>query len=89
MISLRLLSREGCGLCVEMRREVDNLLGEAPREWEIVDVDTDPSLAARYGLEIPVLFVNGRFFAKVRLPRLATKLRLQRIAGLPTLNSKL
>ncbi len=40
-----------------------------------------PSLAARYGNEIPVLFVNGRLFAKIRLPRLAARLRLLRAAG--------
>jgi hypothetical protein len=39
-------------------------------------------LARRYGEEIPILFVNGRLFAKVRLPRLASRLRLRRAAGL-------
>ena len=82
MISLRLLSRPDCELCEAMRREVDGLLGAEPREWEVVDVDSDPELARRYGEEIPVLFVNDRLFAKVRLPRLASRLRLRRAAGL-------
>ena len=82
MIRLRLLSRPDCHLCEQMRREVDNLLGAEPREWEVVDVDSDPELARRYGEEIPVLFVNERLFAKVRLPRLASRLRLRRAAGL-------
>ena len=80
-IRLRLYSRAGCHLCEEMRRQVDELLGDAPRAWEIVDVDTDPALAERYGAEIPVLFVNDRLFAKIRLPRLAAALRLRRAAG--------
>ena len=58
------------------------MLGAEPREWEVVDVDSDPELARRYGEEIPVLFVNERLFAKVRLPRLASRLRLRRAAGL-------
>jgi len=65
-----------------MRSEVDRLLSDEPRQWEVVDVDSDPDLARRYGQEIPVLFVNGRLFARMRLPRLASRLRLRRSAGL-------
>jgi len=81
VIRLRLLSRPGCHLCDAMRNEVDDLLGEAPRSWEVVNVDEDPALASRYGETVPVLFVNERLFAKVRLPRLAAGLRLQRAAA--------
>lgn len=81
MIRLTLLSRPGCHLCEEMRREVEGLLGDLPHEWEVVDVDSDPELARRYGDSIPVLFVNGRLFAKIRLPRLSSKLRLVRAAA--------
>lgn len=81
MIRLTLMSRPGCHLCEEMRREVDTLLADEPHEWEVVDVDSDPELARRYGDEIPVLFVNGRLFAKIRVPRLSSKLRLLRSAS--------
>jgi hypothetical protein len=77
---LKLLSRPGCHLCVEMRRQVDTILADRPHGWEEVNVDSDPVLARRYGDSIPVLFVNGRLFAKVRLPRLAAALRLRRAA---------
>ena len=79
-IRLRLYSRPGCHLCDQMRREVDELLADRPREWEVVDVDEDPDLTRRYGETLPVLFVNGRIFARVRLPRLAQRLRLLRAA---------
>jgi hypothetical protein len=78
MIRLTLYSRPGCHLCEEMRREVDELLGSEPREWDVVDVDRDPELARRYGDSIPILFVNGHLFAKIRLPRLSSRLRLMR-----------
>ncbi len=78
MIRLKLLSRAGCHLCEDMRREVDALLADQPHEWEIVDVDGDPDLARRYGDSVPVLFVNGHLFAKIRLPRLSSRLRLLR-----------
>ena len=45
------------------------------------DVDSDDELARRWSDSIPVLFVNGRLFAKVRLPKLATRLRLLRAAA--------
>ncbi len=79
-IRLRLYSRPGCHLCDQMRREVDELLADRPREWEVVDVDGDPDLIRRYGETLPVLLVNGRMFARVRLPRLAQRLRLLRAA---------
>jgi hypothetical protein len=63
-----------------MRREVDALLSDRPHEWNVVDVDSDAELALRYGDSIPVLFVNGHLFAKIRLPRLSSKFRLLRVA---------
>ena len=78
MTRLRLLTRPGCGLCVEMRSHVEGILAGVPHLWEEVDVDSDAELARRYGESIPVLFVNGRLFAKTRLPRLAVELRLRR-----------
>jgi hypothetical protein len=80
VILLMLLSRPGCHLCDEMRREVDALLSDRPHEWNVVDVDSDAELALRYGDSIPVLFVNGHLFAKIRLPRLSSKFRLLRVA---------
>jgi hypothetical protein len=81
MIELRLLSRDGCHLCDQMRAEVDALLEGEPHAWEIVDVDSDDEIARRWSDSIPVLFVNGRLFAKVRIPKLAPRLRLLRAAA--------
>jgi hypothetical protein len=41
----------------------------------IVDVDREPALARDYGGEVPVLWFNGRKYAKYRLS--APKLRLK------------
>ncbi len=81
MIHLRLLSRPDCRLCDQMREEVDGLLTDVPHDWEIVDVDSDDEIARRWSDSIPVLFVNGRLFAKVRIPKLAAGLRLLRAAA--------
>lgn len=71
MIRLKLLTRPDCHLCDQMKAELDAMLGSEPHAWDIVNVDDHPDLAARYGDSIPVLFVNERLFAKVRLPNLA------------------
>ena len=81
MIALKLLSRPGCHLCAEMRADVDRLLANEPHEWEIVDVDSDDEIARRWSDSIPVLFVNGRLFTKIKIPRLAARLRLLRAAA--------
>jgi len=80
-VSLRLYSRPGCHLCDLMRSDVDRILADRQRQWEVIDVDSQPELAARYGESIPVLFVNGHLFAKVRLPQLAGRMRLLRAAA--------
>jgi len=64
-----------------MRADVDRLLSDDAHEWEIVDVDSDDEIARRWSDSIPVLFVNGRLFAKVRIPKLAARLRLMRAAN--------
>jgi hypothetical protein len=40
---------------------------DAPATVEVIDVSTDPDLEERYGLEIPVLLVDGRKTAKYRV----------------------
>ena len=57
---LQLLSRPDCPLCEDFAVELEQLGAELalpPVEW--VDVDSDPQLARRYGLDIPVLLLDG------------------------------
>ena len=82
-VELTLLSRPECHLCDELRKDVDALLADRDRRWRVVNVDSDPALAQKWGESIPVLFVNGRLFAKIRLPKLAPRLRLLRAANRP------
>jgi len=46
-----------------------------------VDISADPSLEERYGLEIPVLMVNGRKVAKYRVDEEGLRRILARQAG--------
>jgi glutaredoxin len=57
---LVVLSREGCGLCEDMLRALAELeLARVIPPVTIVDVDSDPELARRYGLKVPVLLLDG------------------------------
>jgi len=53
---------------------------DAPARVEEINIANDPELEARYGLEIPVLLVNGRKAAKYRVTEEALR-RLLIAAG--------
>ena len=64
---LTLYSRPGCHLCDEMKAVVARVATAVPLALEEIDISTDPALEARYGLEIPVLLVDGKKAAKYRV----------------------
>lgn len=76
MIALTLYSRPGCHLCDDMKTVVARVILDMggpfaqparPIALEEVDISKDPELERRYGLEIPVLLVNGKKAAKYRV----------------------
>ena len=55
-----LLARPECGLCDEFEQDLARFASEMPLpSVQKVDVDSDPELARRYGLDIPVLLWDG------------------------------
>ena len=69
MIALTLYSRPGCHLCDDMKAVVERVARTSTPvpTIEIIDISSDPELEALYGLEIPVLLVNGKKAAKYRV----------------------
>jgi glutaredoxin-like protein DUF836 len=69
VIALTIYSRPGCHLCDEMktivRRVARSVTG--PIRIEEIDISADPELESRYGVEIPVLLVDGKKAAKYRI----------------------
>ena len=62
---LTLLSRPGCHLCEELHARVAPIVAELGGSVTMVDVDSDPALAARWGEEIPILLdEEGALVAK-------------------------
>jgi hypothetical protein len=50
-----------------MKAVIHRVARSVPITFEIVDISGDPPLEARYGLEIPVLLVDGKKAAKYRV----------------------
>jgi thiol-disulfide isomerase/thioredoxin len=69
VIVLTLYSRPGCHLCDEMKAVVQRVVQVAglPISIDEIDISTSPDLEARYGLEIPVLLLDGKKAAKYRI----------------------
>ena len=59
-VPLTLYTRENCPLCETMHRAIEAAgLGERI-ELLSIEVDSDPELVSRYGLEVPVLEIAGQ-----------------------------
>jgi Glutaredoxin-like domain (DUF836) len=67
-LRLTLYSKPGCHLCDEMKAVIRRVIGTDSNAFvEEIDISADPSLLARYGVEIPVLEIDGRKVAKYRV----------------------
>jgi hypothetical protein len=76
MHSVVFLTRKRCCLCDDALGVVREVGREVPFSLEIVDIDGDPLLRARWGHKIPVVLVDGRIHAKYRVRRDAFMKRL-------------
>ncbi|MGH8296636.1 MAG: glutaredoxin family protein [Steroidobacteraceae bacterium] len=65
---LTVVHRRDCHLCEQMLAELRTLGRVMPLPpIEVVDVDTDPVLERRYGLDVPVLLLDGTVVCRHRL----------------------
>jgi predicted thioredoxin/glutaredoxin len=65
---LTVVHRQDCELCEEMVVELEALARQIVLPpITVVDVDADPDLLRRYGLNVPVLLLDGTVVCKHRL----------------------
>ncbi len=62
-----LYTRPGCHLCDDAKSAIAPLLQEFGARFREVNIDEDPALRERYGLDIPVIFIGQRKVAKHRV----------------------
>jgi len=78
MIDLILYTRNDCELCHEMERVIAAELPKFDAKIQRVAIDGNSELEARYGTEVPVLFVNDRKAFKYRCTPRELRKRLLR-----------
>jgi len=67
---LTVVHRRDCQLCDEMLAELAALARRVSLPpLEVVDVDSDPQLQRRHGLDVPVLLLDGSVVCRHRLDR--------------------
>jgi len=80
MIELILYTRNDCELCREMEEVIAAELRNFDAHVRRVEIDGDSDLEARFGQEVPVLFVNDRKAFKYRCTPRELRKRLAREA---------
>ena len=68
---LTIYSKPGCHLCDEMKALVHRVVSQHANHHatsvDEIDISSDRALLDRYGLEIPVLLIDGKKVAKYRV----------------------
>jgi len=62
-----LYTRPGCHLCEDAKSAIAPLLQEFGARLSEVNIDEDPELRERYGMDIPVIFIGQHKAAKHRV----------------------
>ena len=80
VIVLTIYSRPECHLCDDMKAIVRRVAAGADQGGTTlveIDISGNGDLESRYGLEVPVLLVNGKKAAKYRITEQELKKRLE------------
>jgi len=78
MHKIVLYTRVDCHLCEVVRATLDEVLKTDPFELEVIDIDRDPKLVEKYGLEVPVVVIDGKKAFKYRMTARALREKLAR-----------
>ena len=77
-IEITLYGKADCCLCDEAKAVLQRVAAGYPATIRAVDIAPDPGLRARFGGEVPVVFVDGRKAFKFRVPERDLRRRLDR-----------
>ncbi|MDX8401482.1 MAG: glutaredoxin family protein [Mariprofundaceae bacterium] len=68
---VQVMSRRDCCLCEDAKAVVREARDAGLCRMEVVDVDRDKALLVRYGLDVPVILIDGEEHARHRLDPVA------------------
>jgi len=57
---LQLMSRQGCCLCDDAEAVIADFVVQGSCTLDVVDVDQDPALAVRFGMDVPVVLKDDK-----------------------------
>lgn len=77
-LRIDLYTKADCCLCDEVKAVLRRVARDYPLEIVETDIAADPALRARYGEEIPVVWIEGRKAFKYRVDEGALRRRLDR-----------
>jgi hypothetical protein len=80
---VRLLSRNDCHLCDVAKGRIRAAGRRVPFRLEVVDIDSDPELTARYSERIPVVHVNGEEMFAFRVNERVLVRKLKSLSARP------
>lgn len=78
MLVLTLYARPDCHLCEEMKKVLAEVAKDFPHTLAEIDISGNLELEDRFGLEVPVLFINGRKAFKYRVTARELRKKLKR-----------
>ena len=78
-IDIEVYSRPGCHLCHEAVAVIEPFSRHFPLKIRITDVDSEPSLREAFGMEIPVILINGKEAFRHRVDPSALERRLKEL----------
>jgi glutaredoxin len=76
-IQVTFYTRRDCCLCDEVKGLVQEVTRAYPVDLSEIDIDQDPDLRTRFGLEVPVVFIEGRKAFKYRTTAPELRKRLE------------
>jgi thiol-disulfide isomerase/thioredoxin len=60
MLSVTLFTKKDCGLCEDVKSQLERLASKYPHRLMEIDITQDPEVFKRYRFAIPVLCIGGQ-----------------------------
>ena len=80
-VRVTIYTKPGCHLCDEAKEELRHARCRDAYTLEEINIETDPELFRRYGVEIPVIAIDGHVTFKYRVSAADFERQIKRARG--------